>query len=231
VTTGPIEDKRLEILHQHFKDSVEVANGFRTSRDRHFYAILAVLAFVLYDTYAPQESGRVVEAYLKKQLELSTLPSLTYLGTLIWFLLLGIVLRYGQATVNLERQYAYNHRLEARIDEMLGGDDVFTREGKAYLKDYPWFGTWAHCLYTVVFPAALAAIVCVRILNRLQAAPAIQWVTIFDVLIGAGILVTIALAFAVIHAPAINEWLAARRARRARPAGGKATRVTTNNDG
>lgn len=228
---APVEDKRLEILHEHFKDSVQVANGYRTSRDRHFYAILAVLAFVLYDTYAPQESGRVVEAYLRKQLELSTLPSLTYLGTLIWFLLLGIVLRYGQATVNLERQYAYNHRLEARIDEMLGGNDVFTREGKAYLNDYPWFGTWAHWLYTGVFPAALAAIVAVRVRNRLQAAPAIQWVAIFDVLIGAGILITIALALAVIHAPAVKEWRAARRARRPRPAGAKATQATTNNSG
>lgn len=149
--------ENLGILHEHYRDSCGVMQAHRIARDRYFYLVLAVQAITLYDLAAPADFASTMAALLQAQLELSIAPNLSYIRSLIWFLLLGLTVRYGQSAINVERQYEYVHRLEAILNKQVG--EGFSREGAAYLSNYPPFLQWAHTLYTIVFPLLLSAVV------------------------------------------------------------------------
>jgi hypothetical protein len=201
------DDAKLETLHAHYVDTNAGLQQLRGARDRYFTWVLVLLAFVLYDVYAPQDFGRLLAALLKSKGGLETAPDLRYLGTLLWFALLGVVMRYCQAGVRLERLYDYVHRLEEQLADRVGGA-AFTREGKAYLSDYPAFSAWAHWLYTVAFPLLLALMVLARIARDLRGRwpwPGLVWV---DLSIGLALVVSLALyIYAIVGPPQTWAWV------------------------
>lgn len=150
-------DTQLQLLHEHYRDSCTVAQAIRSSRDRYFYSIVAVLSLVLFDVYSPADYSALVSEALAKRLEVARAPDLGYLRSVVWVVLLGLTVRYCQAVLLLERAYKYLHSLEDELAKDLGS--VFGREGRAYLADYPAFLNWANRLYTVLFPALLVAAV------------------------------------------------------------------------
>ena len=96
------------------------------------------------------------------ELDLQALP-LPALLNFTWVLTLVIGLRYCQTSVLVNRQYPYLHSLEETISPQLGGGDLYQREGKVYLKDYPQILDVAWFAYGILFPlivmvAALALI-------------------------------------------------------------------------
>ena len=129
---------KLALLHEHYRDTCTVIQNQRRARDRYFYFVVAVLAVALFDWATPEGFAGAV--------------------SVLWFLLLGLTVRYCQAALGIERQYTYVHQLEATLARHVGSG--FTREGEAYLSDYPVFLTWAHYLYSLVFPVLL--VVCPR---------------------------------------------------------------------
>ncbi|MFI5285419.1 MAG: hypothetical protein ACHQ4F_03775 [Candidatus Dormibacteria bacterium] len=72
-----------------------------------------------------------------------------------WVFLAAFILKYCQTAKSVERQYDYLHMLENRISDTLGDDEVYRREGRAYLSKYPSLLNWASICYTILFPAAL----------------------------------------------------------------------------
>jgi hypothetical protein len=93
------------------------------------------------------------------EVDLGALP-LAALLSASWVFTFAIALRYCQVSINVERQYSYLHTLEEKISEALGDPDLYRREGRAYLRDYPLFSDWARICYAFVFPviAALATL-------------------------------------------------------------------------
>jgi len=215
---GTLTDAKLGLLHAHYVDTNAAIQQVRESRDRYFAWVLALLAFALYDVYAPQDFGRLLAGILKSKGGLETAPDLRYLSSLLWFALLGLVMRYYQAGVLLERRYHYLHRLE----EQLAGEfelGAFTREGEAYLADYPAFSSWAHWLYTIAFLLLLALVVLAKGAREVRAAwpwPGLVWV---DLGIALALLVSVVLYIGAVHGrPTTWAWVAgAKRLRGVAP--------------
>ena len=112
-----VNEKQLELLHEHYRDTCSAMQAQRASRDRYFYLVIAVLAVALFDVATPQGFATVIGDVLKSQLNLATAPDLAYVRSILWFLLLGLTVRYSQVTLNLERQYDYIHDLEAVLQQ------------------------------------------------------------------------------------------------------------------
>ena len=216
---GASEDARLEILHAHYADTCGVLHRLRGQRDRHFALILVLLAFVLYDIYSPQDFGRLLSDLIRGQGGVEAAPDLRYLGSLLWFALLALVVRYGQTAVLIERQYNYLHAVEDELSVEFGGK-AFTREGKAYLSNYPLFGDWAHALYTIIFPAGLVIVVVARFARELRAPSRWGGLFWFDLAVGAAILVSITLYLRAVHGSPLQWSWVRRMTRRERVADG-----------
>lgn len=191
-----MEDARLAMLHEHYQDSCTVMQHQRTARDRYFYMVIAVVSLVWFDVVAPQDFSRIVGESLKTRLQLSVAPDLGYLRSVLWFLLLGLTVRYFQTSLSVERSYDYIHDVE----EVLAAEvhKVFGREGAAYLSKYPLFLKWAHFLYVVVAPVILLFVVVIWTRVQIQAWSPSSWSGLawFDVLVSAAIVLSIILYWA-----------------------------------
>ena len=149
----------LALLHEHYRDTCNGMAEQRGKRDRYFYIVLVVLAIALFDLTAPDGFATAVADVLTTRLGLSVAPDLSYVRSFLWVLLLGLTVRYGQATLGVERLYIYLATLEDALSSQV--EVGFRREGAAY-RDYdPFFLKWAHHLYTLVFPVVLAVVVVV----------------------------------------------------------------------
>jgi hypothetical protein len=193
-----MEDSKLQLLHEHYKDTCSVMASFRKTRDRYFYLSLAVLAVVLFDISTPENFGVILSEFVKNKLQITTAPDMSYVRSLIWVFLLGITIRYCQTALHIERQYKYIHDLEDQLATEFEGK-AFTREGKAYLAGYPLFSSWAHYLYSLCFPLLLIAVVVVRTVHELRIGLPKTILSWFDLCVAVAICVTVTLHLIDFH--------------------------------
>lgn len=156
-----VEDAPLEILHDHHKDSFSYIREREKQRDRLFLILIGLFALLSVEIPYPAEFGGALGTLRATgaEVDLGALP-LPALLSASWVFTFAIALRYCQVSINVERQYSYLHMLEEKISQTLGDPDLYRRESKAYLEDYPLFSDWAWICYVFVFPmiAALAAL-------------------------------------------------------------------------
>lgn len=191
-----LEPAQLEILHEHYRDSCTVMQGQRTARDRYFYMMIAVIAVAWFDVVAPQNFATIIGDALKTKLQLTVAPDLAYLRSVLWFLLLGLTVRYCQAALSVERSYDYIHDVEQILAEQV--HKRFAREGSAYLSKYPLFLQWTHYLYVVAAPLLLLAVVATWTRAQIPDWNAWTWSGLvwFDCLVSLAIVVSILLYWA-----------------------------------
>jgi hypothetical protein len=193
-----MEEGRLQVLHSHYQDTCSALQGFRSQREKSFYWILAALVLVLYDVGAPKQFGAVVGDLLKRETGVTSVPDLSYLSTILLVILLGLILRYCQTVVHIERQYKYLHEVEEVLANQYEGT-AFTREGRSYLADYPAFSNWAHYLYTLVFPLLLLVIIVLRAARGFRHPGPWNSLIWIDLLVGLAGVVTVLLYLNVLH--------------------------------
>ena len=161
-----VEEFKMQLLHDHYKDTFFFIQEYLKLRDRLFLFILIVVTFMLFQLYSPASAGEAVSHFITSKLELKSPIDITFIGSIIWFGLLSLVVRYFQTVVHIERQYKYIHQIEEQLSAEYA-NKVFTREGKSYLNDYPLFSSWAWILYTIVFPALLIVLVIAKIVGEI----------------------------------------------------------------
>lgn len=161
-----MEEFKMQLLHDHYKDTFFFIQEYLKLRDRLFLFILIVVTFMLFQLYSPASAGEAVSHFITSKLDLKSPINITFIGSIIWFGLLSLVVRYFQTVVHIERQYKYIHQIEEQLSAEYA-NKVFTREGKSYLNDYPLFSSWAWILYTIVFPALLIVLVIAKIVGEI----------------------------------------------------------------
>jgi hypothetical protein len=176
------KDQHVDLLNDHYKDTFTHLSEYRRLRDRLFALILLTITIMLFQLYSPDEAGRAIGEFVVSKLDLQTLIGISFIESIIWFILLSLVIRYFQTVILIERQYDYLHRLEEEINKNFGGV-AFTREGKSYLKNYPLFSKWTHMLYTIVSPALLILVIMVKISHEIYFASGTTPLLIFDIAI------------------------------------------------
>ena len=161
-----VEEFKLQLLHDHYKDTFFYIQEYLKLRDRLFLFILIVVTFMLFQLYSPASAGEAVSHFITKKLELKSPIDITFIGSIIWFGLLSLVIRYFQTVVHIARQYKYIHQIEEQLSTHYE-NKAFTREGKSYIEDYPLFSSWEGILYTIVFPALLIVLVIAKIVGEI----------------------------------------------------------------
>lgn len=157
-----MSDTRLEVLHDHYKDSFSYIREREKERDRLFLILIALFVLLAFEIQYATDFLSALSAItiLGVKANLSTLPLAALLGA-TWLFVLAITLRYCQATISVERQYDYLHTLEDKISARLGDDELYRREGRAYLNKYPTFSDWAWRFYVDLLPLIVAFAVAV----------------------------------------------------------------------
>ena len=165
-------DQRLTVLYDHYTDTFTVIRERERERDRLFLILIAALGVLGVQVGYPAEAGGIIDTAQLGPVTLvvGPLPAAAVL-TATWVLVFAIALRYAQRAIVIERQYDYLHTVEEYIATELGARDVFQREGKAYLLEYPAFSEWTWISYVVIFPiVVIVAVVGVITLELTQLA-------------------------------------------------------------
>lgn len=200
------DEKRAELLMDHYKDTFTLIHFHWKARNRFFLFILVLMSAMAMDTAKPGSLAAVANGYVEKNLSVEsnsetsqkvTVPTLDFsaVGTLCWFVLLCLVIQYYQRSMFVDRQYNYISQLEDQICTLMGADYV-TREGKAYHSRTgvydpnqpgrrPLFLKGVGPLYVWVFPLLL----CVSVVVKLWfAGQWCAWNAWFNVVLGMGII-------------------------------------------
>lgn len=193
-----MEDNKLQILAEHYRDSFALLQDKLKQRDKLFISVLFVLIILLFQLYFPQEALKIISQFISDSLKIKTQIDLRFIESIIWFILLAISLKYFQNVVYIERQYKYMHQLE---DQICGefNNQAFTREGLSYLRNYPILLSWASFLYTIFFPILFIIIVTYKIFGELKSSGADSILFWFNGLICIFIIITTMLYLAVMH--------------------------------
>lgn len=147
------DEKRLDVLHDHYKDTFARLREAEKLRDRLFIWVIIVFALLALEIGYPlafRGTAGTLDAGGGK-LDFRSLP-LPALLDATWVLTLALVLRYCQTSISVDRQYRYVHLLEDTISPLLGGNKVYRREGEMYLSNYPMLLNVAWIAYVIVFP-------------------------------------------------------------------------------
>lgn len=152
----PSAESRLEFLVGHYNDTFSTHRVVHQERNQFFFYLLIWFVLFLLNTRNSsliQELGKWV---LKGQ-DITVIDSIVpYFPAVLWVVLVGVAVRYFQLCIQVERQYDYLHDMEKELTAYYPpGSKAYTREGIAYLKDYPLFSNWMWCAYTIVFPMVL----------------------------------------------------------------------------
>lgn len=186
------EDTKLSVLNDHYKQTVVDFKKIGRSRDNYFLAMLVLLGVMAFQFVSPAHSQSVLMQVAHKNVGVDATLSINFLGSLVWFSLLYAATRYFQAVINLEKQYNYSHDLEEELAKHYSGK-AFTREGKAYLSDYPLYSDWLHIVYRTIFPILLTAAITIKIIGELAAATKVTIPLVFDSVIYLAFVISIVL--------------------------------------
>ena len=192
------EDAKVEVLHAHYVDTFGHIRNALSQRDRLFAYIVITVTVMLLQVVAPEDTDAAIGKIISEKLALTGTLSLSLLGTVLWFALLGFVIRYFQSVVYVERQYEYIHSLEALLAANYGGT-AFTREGKSYLSGYPLFSKWTWALYTIVFPVLLIAVLGLKLATEFFRTIQLGWLFAFNALTFGAISVSVVLYLVSLH--------------------------------
>ena len=152
-TEQKLSEKQLDILHDHYKETFARMRETEALRDRLFLWVIGLFALLSLEIGYPAAVGGVLGTLnvAGGELNLQALP-LPALLNATWVLTLAIGLRYCQTAVFVNRQYPYLHGLEEAISPLVGGGDLYHREGRVYLRGYPLLLNLAWIAYGVIFP-------------------------------------------------------------------------------
>jgi hypothetical protein len=165
----PSDDTKLIVLNDHYNSTVTDFKKLNKTRDTNFLFMLILLGVMAFQYVSPSQSQSVLTQFAQKKLEVDATISVGVIGSLVWFSLLYVSVRYFQNVINIEKQYNYTHQLENELAKHYDGK-AFTREGKTYLNNYAIFSDWVHIVYWYIFPVLFTTVLTVKIIGEWTAA-------------------------------------------------------------
>jgi len=148
-----MNDIKLNILHDHYKESFLYIRDREKHRDRLFLLIIALIGILFLEIQYVEIFPNIFKNINLESfnLDLSTVPIFVFLS-ITWTYLFILVLKYCQIAISIERQYEYLYILEKKITNIFNDKEIYSREGRAYIKNYPIFSEFAWIFYVLIFP-------------------------------------------------------------------------------
>jgi hypothetical protein len=144
-----MNDIKLNILHDHYKESFSYICDREKQRDCLFLFIIALIGILFLEIQYAEIFPNIFKSINLESfnLNLSTIPIFVFLS-ITWTYLFVLILKYCQIAIGIEKQYEYLHILEKKISNIFNDKEIYSREGRAYLKNYPIF---SRCVVTVYY--------------------------------------------------------------------------------
>ncbi|WP_147533378.1 hypothetical protein [Bacillus marasmi] len=198
-------DTKLEALYDHYKESFVYIREYLKLRDKLFMLVLLVLTGMFLLLTVPQSSVDAVSQIVKEKLKLKLSMNIVFINSMFWFILLSLVVRYYQTSSLIERQYKYIHQVEKNLCNLVG-EELFYREGKAYLNNYPAFSWWTWFLYTIFFPILLIVVTSYKMIIEFIGRKKIDINIILDSTFCSMILISTVLYLIALHSDNIKHF-------------------------
>ncbi len=169
---SPGADKRLEVLHDHYKETFARQREMEAARDRLFLQVIGLFALLSLEIGYPAALGASLGkiGVAGAEINLQALPLAALLNA-TWVLTLAVALSYCRVAIHIDRQYDYVHMLERNISPILRDgqghkaegavptppldEDIYQREGTVYLRGYPLLLNATWIAYVAIFPIIL----------------------------------------------------------------------------
>lgn len=147
-----MDDAKLELLHDHHKDSFSRIRERESQRDRLFLVLVGLYALLTIQIQYPLDFNTTIDTITPFGVEISveSLPFAALLSA-TWLFTAAIALRYFTTSTNIERQYDYLHKIEEAMSPEFEGD-IYRRESREYTERYPLLQSVAWRSYTLLFP-------------------------------------------------------------------------------
>lgn len=176
------EDVKFQTLHDHYKDTFALQREYLKLRDRLFVYTLLVFAAMFILSIVPVDPSKAVSDFIKEQLKVTLSLNRDASHTMLWFILLCLVVRYFQTNIVVERQYNYIHKVEDELNSYYNlQSEMFTREGRSYINNFPLFSSLAGYLYILVFPLLLMIITSYKIFTEVITKPFFDLTLVLDI--------------------------------------------------
>ncbi len=192
--------ENIDLLYDHYKDTYEQIKSFLAKRDENFIIALLFLAGSIFTSANPGYVQNLSNNIGKIKFGIDLNLAFFMLNSVLLFISLWFLLKYYQAVTHIENLYAYIHKIEDSLCELIK-DFKITREGKSYLEPYPYLKTAINFIYSWIFPISVIGICVLKayweIAFRKGSIPC--FALLFDILCIVGIIVITLLNISWVH--------------------------------
>ena len=186
------DNTKLEVLHDHYKESFLHIHEREKQRDRLFLFVIALIGVLFleiqYSDVFSNVLGNIKLEFV--ELDISIMPISIFLSV-TWTYLFVIILKYCQSSILIERQYEYLHHMEDKISQLFGDQSVYCREGRAWLNKYPLFSNMVWIFYILLFPIIIILLVGLIIYLESYKIEAPLYHLIYDLLLAMGVIMSV----------------------------------------
>lgn len=154
------DEKKIEILYDHYKDSFENQKSYLQKRNYYTLICLGLIATLSFQMSNPDQSNVISNKLIKKNIG-DIKIDFSYINNVLTFALLWVVIMYYQINFLIEKIYKYIQEIEVNLTKEMKPFEI-SREGKTYLDHYPWLSEVVHKIYSIGFPVT---IICVSIIK------------------------------------------------------------------
>lgn len=148
-----MEEKKLEILYDHYKDTFENIKKYLERRNLYTLSSIVLVGFLSIELTSPNTTAEVSSVLIKENVG-DVKIDYSLVSSVILFVLMWSILLYYQINFLIEKMYAYLHKVEGDLSKHLNPIEI-SREGKNYLNNYPILSSVAHRIYTIFFPISI----------------------------------------------------------------------------
>lgn len=154
----------VEILYDHYKDTVSIVKNEENKRNKMFIIILIHLLVLFLISIKPESIYNTVSDLLKENLKTGAYFGINVFQITIMISILYCTIRYYQINIHIDKTYIYLHKIEENIAENINKD--FGREGNSYLSQYPKTLNSIYYSYKYFFPCIyIISLICRVIIN------------------------------------------------------------------
>ena len=188
----------LELIYDHYKETDELSKKAIYRRNKNFVVLCVLEGLLFLILIKPEYAFGLICQGINDKLEMTLQLSNAIIQTLIWLLIVYVLIRYIQDVLYVERQYEYLEKLEKVIAE-LSSQNVFSREGENYQRDYPMVLNFIDLFYKMFMPIFFGVINAIRIYKEWTVAKGITLALGCDTILCVAMLVVDWFYFFEIH--------------------------------
>ena len=162
-----MDEKKLEIYYDHYKDTFQQQVRYIENRNRYFFISLVLVGLLFVLITDPSTVNNAANGFAQKNVSEKFVFDFGYVNHFILFGLLCVLILYFQVNLTIEKHYEYLWKLENDLTDALQSLSI-TREGKFYLKVKPTFLKWVSKIYKFFYPISIIFAIVVKLLLVIQ---------------------------------------------------------------